>query len=87
MDAYTEIARLLGPRPVQPWLWSVVPKAADRASVGLGVSDSEDRARAAVEEIMARYPGMAAFGALEGPAVRERCLRNTRGGFTWIECR
>lgn len=87
MDAYTEIARLLGPRPVRPWLWSVVPKAADKASVGLGVSDSETRARAAVEDIMAKYPATAAFGALEGPTTRERCLRNARGGFTWIECR
>lgn len=87
MDAYTEIARLLGPRPVRPWLWSVIPKAADTANVGLGVSDSAAKARAAVEDIMARYSQTAAFGALEGPATKERCLRNNSGGFTWIECR
>jgi hypothetical protein len=87
VDAYTEIARLLGPRPVRPWLWTVVPKMAGKSSVGLGVSDSEARARAAVEDIMAKYPGAAAFGALEGPATKERCLRNANGGFTWVECR
>lgn len=88
MDAYTEIARLLGPRQnVKPWIWSVVPKVARDAAVGLGVSDSETRARKAVEEIMAEYPATAAFGALEGPATRERCLRNASGGFTWIPCR
>lgn len=87
MDAYTEIARLLGPRQVKPWLWSVIPKAMDKANVGLGVSDSEKRAREAVEDIMTRYAQTAAFGALEGPATRERCLRNASGGFTWIECR
>jgi hypothetical protein len=87
MDAYTEIARLLGPRRVRPWIWSVVPKAVDRSAVGLGVSDSEARAREAVEGIMATYPGVAAFGALEGPATRERCLRTTAGTFTWVSCR
>lgn len=86
MDPYTEIARLLGPRGVRPWIWSVVPKVADRAAVGIGVSDSETRARAAVEDIMSRYPQSAAFGALEGPDTRERCLRSTSGKFTWVSC-
>lgn len=88
MDTYTEIARLLGPRaPSKPWIWSVIPKTAHDAAVGLGISDNEDRARKAVEEIMTDYPATAAFGALEGPTTRERCLRNSNGGFTWLPCR
>lgn len=87
MDAYTEIARLLGPRRKRPWIWSVVPTVAAEATTGLGISDNETHARAAVEEIMTRYPNRAAFGVLEGPSARERCLRNRQGGLTWLPCR
>lgn len=85
-DPYTEIARMMGPRGARPWIWSVAPKAAGAAAVGMGVSDSEARAREAVEDILTRYAQHADFGALEGPATRERCLRTPSGTFTWIPC-
>ena len=36
---------------------------------------------------MTRYPERAAFGVLEGPATRQRCLRDKHGGLTWLPCR
>lgn len=86
-NAYREIAALLVRRGVRPYVWNVVDHVADAPSVGLGVSDAEDKAKAAVEETMTRYRDHAAFGVLEGPAARERCLRNNHGGYTWIPCR
>lgn len=85
--AYREIAALLAPRGVRPWTWSVAPHDSTAVALGLGVSDNETRARRAVEETMAKYAPQAAFGLLEGPAVRERCLRTEKGECTWLPCR
>lgn len=82
-SAYREIAALLVRRGVRPYVWNVVDHVANAPSVGLGVSDAEDKAKAAVEETMTRYQEHAAYGVLEGPAARECCLRNNHGGYTW----
>lgn len=83
-DAYSEIASMAAPRGMQAWLWEVQPRDSEAPLIGLGVSDAEYRARAALEDTLERYHDDAAYGIMHGPkCIKWRCTRGIHGGFVW----
>lgn len=84
------------PAGLPAWLWEVLPADPAAPMVGLGLAaedphgrhapgaGAEERARAAVEECLARHPGTAARGVMHGPrGITWTCTPRRHGGYAW----
>lgn len=77
----------IGQDPPGAWVWRVLPRSAELPIIGTGSSDNEQKARKAVEEMLAGND-LAACGILDGPKGKcYRCLRGRKNNkLVWLEC-